>query len=48
MFALFAAWYNFVRKHQTVGTTPAVAAGVASEPWTMERMLNEVAKGLPA
>jgi hypothetical protein len=46
MFALFGAWYNFCRRHQTVGTTPAVAAGVASEPWTIERLLSESAKTL--
>jgi len=29
--ALVAAWYNFVRPHSTLKTTPAVAAGLASE-----------------
>ncbi len=28
--------YNLVRKHTTLGTTPAVAAGVESKRWTME------------
>jgi transposase-like protein/IS1 family transposase len=44
MFALFVAWYNFVRPHMTLGTTPAVAAGLASEIWTVERLLRESAK----
>lgn len=44
MFALFAAWYNFCRKHSTLKTTPAVAAGLASEGWTLERLLVESAK----
>ena len=29
--SLFFAWYNLCRKHQTLKTTPAVAAGVAVE-----------------
>jgi transposase InsO family protein len=44
MFALFVAWYNFCRPHMALGTTPAVAAGLASEAWTVERLLNESAK----
>jgi hypothetical protein len=44
MFALFAAWHNFCRKHQSIKTTPAVAAGIASEAWTLERLLIESAK----
>jgi hypothetical protein len=28
-------FYNFIRKHQTVKTTPAVMAGVADKMWTM-------------
>lgn len=27
--------YNFIRKHQTIKTTPAVMAGVADKMWTM-------------
>jgi hypothetical protein len=44
MFALFAAWYNFCRRHQTIKTTPAVAAGLADEPWSLERLLTESAR----
>jgi transposase-like protein/IS1 family transposase len=43
MFALFVAWYNFCRIHMTLKTTPAVAAGLTSEAWTMERLLKESA-----
>jgi hypothetical protein len=43
MFALYAAWYNFCRQHMTIKTTPAVAAGLADAPWTMERLLRESA-----
>jgi hypothetical protein len=43
MFALFVAWYNFCRKHMMLGTTPAVAAWLASEASSMERLLCESA-----
>ena len=39
---LFFAYYNFCRKHSTIKTTPAVAAGLTSEPWTVERLLEAV------
>lgn len=32
--------YNFVRKHQTLKTTPAVAAGVADRVWTIADMIG--------
>lgn len=38
--ALFLGVYNFVRKHKTLGTTPAVAAGVEFEPWTLEQVVE--------
>jgi hypothetical protein len=34
------------RSHMTIKTTPAVAAGWAKEPWTLERLLNESASSL--
>lgn len=33
--ALHYMHYNFMRKHQTLKTTPAIAAGVADKAWTM-------------
>ncbi len=33
--ALHYFHYNFIRKHQTLKTTPAVAAGIANKAWTM-------------
>jgi hypothetical protein len=33
--ALSCFHYNFIRKHQTIKTTPAVMAGVADRAWTM-------------
>jgi IS1 family transposase len=33
--ALHYFHYNFIRKHQTIKTTPALMAGVATKEWTM-------------
>ncbi len=38
--ALFTVYYNFVRKHQSLGTTPAVAAGLAKAPKTLGWILK--------
>ena len=38
--ALHFAYYNFCRRHLTLKTTPAVAAGVADEPWSIEDLLD--------
>jgi hypothetical protein len=40
---LFAAWYNFRHRQETISTTPAVAGGLADEPWSLERLLTESA-----
>ena len=48
MLALWFAFYNFCRKHMTLKTTPAVAAGIASEPWSLERLLTEAARIIAA
>ncbi len=31
--------YNFIRPRKTLGTTPAVAAGLTSRPWTIEMLV---------
>jgi hypothetical protein len=31
--ALFATYYNFVRVHKTLRTTPAMAAGITERVW---------------
>ena len=36
MVALYALWYNFVRIHKTLRTSPAMAAGVSDRLWSME------------
>lgn len=33
-------YYNFIRRHQTLKTTPAVATGIVDEPWTLENLLE--------
>jgi IS1 family transposase len=32
--------YNLVRKHTTLGTTPAVAAGIEEKRWTLEQVVE--------
>ena len=38
--SLHFAFYNYCRKHQTINKTPAQAAGLANERWTMERLVS--------
>jgi IS1 family transposase len=38
--ALHLGVYNFVRKHSTLKTTPAVAAGLEEKPWSLERVVE--------
>ena len=35
--------YNFARKHHSLGTTPAVAAGLEEKPWSLERVVEMTA-----
>jgi hypothetical protein len=35
--------YDFVRKHHTLGTTPAVAAGLEENPWSLEKVVEMTA-----
>jgi IS1 family transposase len=41
--ALHLGIYNFCRKHTTLRTTPAVAAGVELKPWGLERVVEMTA-----
>ena len=43
--ALHFAHYNFVRRHQSLRVTPAMAAGVTQEMWDMERLAALVLDG---
>jgi hypothetical protein len=38
--ALSFMWYNFVHLHETLRTTPAMAAGLTTTIWTMEDVLR--------
>jgi hypothetical protein len=40
---LFFGVYNFVRRHETLGTTPAVAAGVELKRWNLEDVVEMTA-----
>jgi hypothetical protein len=37
--ALHFAYYNFCRIHRTLGTTPAVAAGITDHVWTLAELI---------
>ena len=37
---LHFAHYNFVRIHQTIETTPALAAGITRKRWSLEDILR--------
>ncbi len=37
--ALHFMYYNFARIHKTLGTTPAMAAGIANHAWTLEEII---------
>jgi IS1 family transposase len=38
--ALHFMYYNFVKKHSTIGTTPAIAAGVTQRIWTVRDLVH--------
>jgi hypothetical protein len=42
--ALHFGVYNFVRRHKTLGITPAVAAGLEEKPWSLERVVEMTAE----
>lgn len=37
--ALFFVYYNFCRRHQTLGMTPAMAAGLTDHEWKIEELV---------
>jgi transposase InsO family protein len=42
MQALFVAWYNFARKHETLkGQTPAMASGLSDHVWTIKELIEK-------
>ena len=42
MLDLFVLWYNFIRVHETLATTPAVAARIVSEPRSLEWLVGKI------
>ena len=40
--ALYFMWYNFGRKHMTLKTTPAIAAGIETKIWTIMDIIEMV------
>ena len=46
-FAMWTLWYNFGRKHQTLKTTPSIAAGVAQAPWSAEDVIKLIDARMP-
>ena len=44
--ALYFAHYNFVRRHQTLRTSPAMAAGITDMLWSMEQLLDAALDGV--
>ena len=42
MLALYFAWYNFCRVHQTLRVTPAMQAGVTDHIWEIRELLEVV------
>ncbi len=37
---MFAVWYNYCRVHSTLGTSPAVASGLADHVWTLDELIG--------
>jgi IS1 family transposase len=46
-FGLHFAHYNLVRVHETIDTTPAVAAGLAEIPWSLGELVREALAAEP-
>ena len=44
---LFATYYNFIKIHQTLETTPAVEAGLAPYPYTLEWLVAMIDRHAP-
>lgn len=45
--ALYMMHYNFGRKHTTLGTTPAVKAGLTDRIWSAEEIIGLLEKSEP-
>lgn len=47
MVAIYTVWYNWVRIHKTLRTTPAMAAGLTSSLMTMEDVVGLIDAAAP-
>ena len=47
MVALFMMYYNFTRKHRTLKTSPAVAAGVSDRVWSLDDIMRLIDERTP-
>ena len=45
--ALYFCFYNFVRQHKTLRTSPAMAAGISDTLWTMEDVAERIEANRP-
>ena len=43
MQSIFFSWYNWCRKHSTIGTTPAMASGLTDKQMTIRQLLEAAA-----
>ena len=46
--ALYSVWYNFIRVHKTLKATPAMAAGLAEYPYSMDWVVELMDAKAPA
>jgi hypothetical protein len=45
MQAIFFAFYNFCRRHETLkGNTPAMASGLTDKMWSVKELLERAAE----
>jgi hypothetical protein len=42
MVAIYHAYYNFCRVHQTLRVTPAMEAGLTDHVWTVEKLVGRL------
>ncbi len=48
MVALYTVWYNYVKQHKSLkGLSPAMAAGISHDAWSMTDMAEMVDANLP-
>jgi len=45
MVAIYFAYYNFCRVHQTLRVTPAMEAGIADHVWGLEELVGLLEEG---